>query len=256
MKEKKSKKNNSVKRVFKIIEAMADSSRWMRLRDISLKSNLPQSTVLRLLNTLFYCDYVIQDQGTTKYSLSLKFCQLANQINAKFNIRDILKPFLVELSEKFKESSCLAIEDNMEVTYIDTVEGPDRILQTMQRIGKKAPMHCTGVGKILLLNYTEEDLKKFIKFKKLEKLTTNTITNLDKLIIELKKVKSQNYAVDNEECELGARCIAVPVIDYSKKIVAAISVSGPSNRLTLEKINYLKSDMLGISVNASQAMGF
>ena len=256
MKEKLSKKNQSVEKVFHIIEIMTKGKGSMRLQDISLESKLPASTVLRLLNTLLTYNYVNQNPENSKYSLSMKFCQLGNFIHSQISIRDIIKPFLIELSEKSQESACLAIEEDVMAVYIDNVEGPDKILRTMQRIGKRAPLHSTGVGKILLLNYSEKELETFVKNKGLVMLTTNTITTLDGLILELKKVRSQNYAFDNEECELGARCIAVPIKDYTGKIVASMSVSGPSSRLTFNKIDFIKPIILKLSIDATKALGF
>ena len=256
MKEKLSIKNQSVEKVFQIIEVMASDKGPMRLQDISLKSQLSTSTVLRLLHTLVTYNYVKQNSETLKYSLSMKFCQIGNSISSQISIRDIVNPYLIELSKKCHESTCLAIEEDMMVVYIDAIEGPDKMLRTMQRIGKRAPLHSTGVGKLLLLNYNEDGLKDFVDKKGLVKLTSNTITTLDGLIDELKKIRSLGYAFDNEECELGAKCLAAPIRDYTGKVVACMSVSGPISRFTLEKTDFIKDIILNLSNKASEEMSY
>ena len=255
MKEKLSKKNQSVEKVFQIIEIMAKNKGPMRLQDISIKVEMPASTVMRLLNTLMLYNYANQDSETLKYSLSLKFCQISDSIHSQFSIRDVVRPYLLELSEKCQESACLAIEEGMMVLYIDAVDGPDKMLRTMQRIGKIAPLHSTGVGKLLLLNYDEEKLKVLTEQKGLVQLTKNTVSSLEQLKEELKIVNSLGYAFDNEECELGAKCIAAPIRDYTGKVIACISVSGPVSRITPNKTLLITHILLDISLKLSRKLG-
>lgn len=240
MGKKKTVKNQSVERTFQIIEIMAKGRANMRLLDIAEKVKLPTSTVIRYLATLMSYNYVRQDPETLRYSLSLKFCQIANMINSQFSIRDIARPFLIKLSNICRESTCLAQEEDMTVLYIDTVDGPDAMLKTFQRIGKKASLHCTGVGKLLLLNYSDEKLDELIEKYGLPAVTPNTITNKEDLIEELRKVRNNNYAIDDEECEIGARCVAAPIRDYTNQVIAGISVSGPTNRMTMKRIDEIK----------------
>jgi DNA-binding IclR family transcriptional regulator len=240
LKIKLAKKNQSVEKVLQIIEVMAKNRGAMRLQDIAEELNQPTSTVLRFLNTLMAYNYVDQNPETLKYSLSLKFCQIGELVRSQISIRDIVKPYLFELSEICQESACLAIEQDMEVVYIDFVDGPDNMLKAMQRIGHRAPLHCTGVGKLLLMNYDEKKLKELISVKGLVKFTEHTITTEEQLLKELQKVKLQGYAFDNEECEIGAKCVAAPLRDYTGIVTASISVSGPVSRLTGDKLELIK----------------
>lgn len=255
MKDKTAKKNQSVGRVFQIIEIMASTKTSMRLLDISETLSLPASTVLRFLNTLMAFNYVSQDPETLKYRLSTKFCMIGNLVNSQFSIRETVRPYLVELSEKCQESACLAIEDDMSVVYIDVVDGPDSMLKTMQRIGKIAPLHCTGVGKLLMLNYTMGKLDMLIAEKGLPLLTLNTITTKEKLMAELEKIRTQGYSLDDEECEIGAKCIAAPLRDYTGNIVACISVSGPVSRMTCEKMENIKEVINQTALDLSIKLG-
>ena len=256
MMEKLAKKNQSVDKMFQIIEVMAESKGPMRLQDISKGVQYPASTVLRMLSTLIDLGYVYQDKETSKYFLSLKFCMIGEAVRSQFNIRDVVYPYLAELSEICQESSCLAIEQDMMVVYLDVVQDHDKMLKTLQRIGKAAPMHSTGVGKLLLLNYNNSQLEELVKQKGLLKLTDKTLADLPSLKEELNSVRNQGYALDDEECEVGARCVAAPIRDYTEKVIAAISVSGPTSRITSEKMEGIIQAVLDISGRISKKLGY
>lgn len=247
--------NNSVVRLFNIIETMAKSDGPCELRTIALQTQLPSSTVYRFLQSLMALGYVKQD-NTQRYYLTFKIVELANMLRKQFNIINISSPYLKELSLKCKESASLVVESDMMALYIYSVEGPDSTVKTFQRIGYKAPLHCTGVGKVLLSGMTEESLNEFIKKYGLPRYTDNTITNKNEFINEIRKVKELSYAYDNEECEIGARCVAAPIKDYTGKIVAAISVSGPTARMTDEKCNFILKEVLDTAKKISTELGY
>ena len=200
---KLSKLNQSVEKVLQIIEIMAHERQPMRLQDVAAGCGMPASTVLRMLNTLLVYGYVNQDPHSLRYSLSLKFAQIGSRVCEQVSLRDIVHPLLAELSRECREASCLAIEEDMEVVYTDVVDGPDSMLKIMQRIGKRAPMHSTGIGKLLLLNYSEEQLDEYIAAKGLPALTPNTLVTKQALAAKLEEIRGQGYALDDEECELG-----------------------------------------------------
>ena len=160
-------------------------------------------------------------------------------------------PYLKDLSAHCGESVCLAIEQDMSVVYVDVIEGKDQMLRTMNRIGNVAPMHCTGVGKLMLLNYDDAKLNQLIAERGLQKFTENTITTKKDLVAELNTIRRQGYAYDNEECEIGAKCISFPIRDYTGNVIAAISVTGPIFRMTQEYIDsqipYIRNTALEIS---------
>jgi len=243
--------NKSLNRALKIIELLARNKVPMKLKNIAEKTEIPESTVLRVLNTLILNKYAQQDYDTKKYFLTLKFSYIGNLISSQMNIRDVVKPFLVELSEKSNESACLAIEQDSMAVYIDFVDGPDSLLRTLHLIGRAAPLHCTGVGKSLLLNYSGEEINRYIERKGLVPLTENSIKTKEQLILEIEKVRSQGYAVDDEECEEGVRCVAAPVKDYMGKVIASISVTGPSSRLTRKRIKVIKDYVINITEKIS-----
>ncbi|MDF2676987.1 MAG: IclR family transcriptional regulator [Bacillota bacterium] len=256
MPEKLAKTNQSVEKVLQIIETMSQSRDPLRLQDIALKVEMPASTTLRLINTLMVCGYANQDPNTLRYSLSLKFMHIGSLVSSQTSIRDIAHPYLIELSKKCKESVCLAIEQNMEVIYIDVIDGPDGMLRITQRIGKIAPMHSTGVGKLMLLNYDVKQINNLVSVKGLSSLTPNTIIGKDELLKELEKIRIQGFALDNEECELGARCISASIKDYTGKVVAGISVSGPITRMTMDYIETIKNTVISTAQKISELLAY
>lgn len=253
---KGTKSNQSTEKVFTIIEFLADQQEPIKLRDIAKNLNMNASTVLRFISSLEKMGYIVQSSSSLKYSLTMKICSIAHKVILNNNIRDFASPFLKSLSRIFGESSCIAIEHEMQVVYIGTQEGPDQMLTTLKRIGNVAPMHCTGVGKLLLLNYSNADLERYIAIKGLPKLTENTITTLPALKEELYTIKKQGYAFDNEECEIGARCIAVPIRDYTSRVVAALSVMGPVVRMNDSRIFENLQYLLDASSQLSKTLGF
>ncbi len=256
MGEKLSKVNQSVEKTIQLVEAMARETGSVRLQDLAAKCGMPPSTALRMLNTLLIHGYVSQDPHTQRYSLSLKFAQLGSRISDQVSLRDVAHPFLLELSHRCQEASCLACEEDMEIVYTDVVDGPDNILKIMQRIGKRAPMHATGVGKLLLLNYSDSQLKELIAVKGLPALTPNTLVTRGALVEELDRIRRQGYALDDEECELGSRCVAAPVRDYSGRIVGAISVSCPIPRMSMERIRQITPVVVEIGGKISKELAY
>jgi DNA-binding IclR family transcriptional regulator len=225
------KKNQSIGKAFTILEAMVEEGRSLRLLDIAKKLGIPSSTVIRYLNALIDHGYVKQEEDSSRYYLTLKLSSLGNKVYSRFSYQAAMKKYLYKISDTLQESVSLSIDQDMNVVYIDAVEGPDHILQTLQRIGKIAPMHSTGSGKCLLLNYNDRDLERFIDIKGLPGYTPNTLTTRVSFLKIMNTVREQGFAYDDEECELGVKCVAYPIRDFTGKVVAAVSVSAPISRM-------------------------
>lgn len=252
--EKQTRLNQSVEKALQIIEVMASAREPMRLADLAQQVGMPPSTTLRMVNTLVEHRYAYQDVTTLRYALTFKFAQIGAMIGARFNIRDMARPYLAELSRRCAESTCLATEEDMELIYLDVIDGPDGMLKITQRIGKRAPMHSTGVGKLILTQYSREQLQRLIHTKGLVRLTDNTKTSPEALERELEIVRAQGYALDDEECELGARCVAAPIRNYEGRIVAGISVSGPIFRMSHARIMELIPPVIDTARQISAAL--
>lgn len=254
-KPKKAVLNQSVVKALQIIELMAKFGQEIRIQEIAQELNLSSSTVLRFVNTLETQGYVEQNPNTLKYHLTFKISHLGFQVAEQVSIRDLVRPYLTQMSRQCGESTCLAVMGDLEVLYVDVVNGQDNILQIAQRIGKRAPLHSTGVGKLLLLNYTDEEIERIIRDKGLVVFTKNTIATKEQLFERLDEVRSGMYAMDDEECEMGVRCVSAPIIDYTNKVIAAISASGPTHRMQGENLERVKNIVISTAKSISIKLG-
>jgi IclR family KDG regulon transcriptional repressor len=125
-----------------------------------------------------------------------------------------------------------------------------------QRIGKRAPLYCTGIGKLLLTNYSEQELEDYYRDTKIVGYTEKTITTLQELKAELDKIREQGFAIDDGECDIGASCVAAPVRDYRGVVVAGLSITAPSLRLTPERINSVIPVIRGFADELSRALAY
>lgn len=253
--EAKSKKQNlSFSRAMTILENMTSYRKPARLLDIAKDTGLTSSTVYRFLNAFIECGYVKRNEDSQTYTLTLKLAGLGHLCRQNYQITGNMQSYVEKISNHFQESASLCVEDNMQVVYVATHEGPNRMLSTLSRIGKVAPMHCTGTGKILLTEYSDEMLEELVVKKGLTRYTNKTICTLKDLKETLNTIREQGYAWDDEECELGAKCLAVPVRDYTNRIVASLSISCPIQRFP--EIEPAIRFMKDISLKASQDLGY
>ncbi len=250
------KKNQSLRKAIKILEEMTLLEGPARLQDIAERVGMAPSTVSRFLNTYIDFGYVKQDPKTSFYFLTLKLAELGARNKAHFPYQQALAKYVKEASSRFNESSSLCIESDMQMVYIVTEDGPRHMLQTLQRIGRVAPMHATGVGKLHLLNYSEAKLAELQRIRGFNRLTPHTLTTLEDVKREIETIRKQDYALDDEECEEGVRCIAVPVRDYTGGVVAAISLSAPLTRLDMRRTNEIVEYLTDIKLRASKELGW
>lgn len=248
--------NHSAKKLLMIIEYLADKTGPARLMDIAKDLGMNPSTVLRFLTTLVESGYAKQESDTARYALTYKICTLGSKVNSNIGIGDVAHPYMAELSTLFGEVVCLAVEQDREVVYIDIVQSSSKMLGSMQRIGHVAPLHCTGIGKLLLLNYSEEQLDRVIADKGLTKFTDKTLTTKKELVEELQSIRWNGYAYDDEECEIGARCIAFPLYDAKKNVIAGVSITGPTTRMSIKQIQLKLQPALQIVSRLQKELGY
>jgi IclR family KDG regulon transcriptional repressor len=250
------KKNQSLRKALTILEQMTLMEGPSRLQDIAERARMAPSTVSRFLNTYIDFGYVKQDPKTSFYFLTLKLAELGARNKAHFPYQQMLAKYVKEVSKQFNESSSLCIENDMQMVYIVTEDGPRHMLQTLQRIGRVAPMHATGVGKLHLLNYSESRLIELEQKRGFNRLTSHTLTTLEAVKREIETIRKQEYALDDEECEEGVRCIAVPIRDYTGDVVAAISLSAPLTRLDMRRTNEIIAYLTDVKLRASRELGW
>lgn len=234
--EKLSKTNASVEKTLKLIEILAASAEPQRLSDLAAAADMPVATTLRMVNTLVQCGYAYQEvRGAQRYGLTMRFLQIGQMTLEHMSIRDVARPYLMELAEATGETCCLAVEDRGVVRYLDVLDHSRNSLQARQRVGGTAAMYATSSGKALLSLHTPEQMDAYFRDHPLLPLTDYTITQPDSLLRELAEVRATGVAYDREECEIGMRCMAAPIINGSQ-VMAAICLSGPVSRLTPERV--------------------
>lgn len=233
----------SVERTLKILEVLSDYSDGLGITELSDKVNLHKSTVFRLLSTLINRGYVTQDLESSKYKITFKLFELGSKKVDKLDLLKSSKPYTRMLMESVNEVVHLIIRDEAEIVYIDKVEANNTISMA-SRIGKRNPMYCTATGKAILAFLPEEEVLKVWNSSKIVKMTGNTITDFILFKKELHNIRQNGYAVDNEENELGVRCVAAPIFDFKGDVAAAISVSGPVNRITDDKIDFISNEVI------------
>lgn len=225
-------------RLFGVIELLAERGP-MGLIEISKELELNKSTVHRVLNSLIYLGYVKQNDMTSQYMLTYKICGLSDSILQKTDIVEIVRPFLKELSFKTGETVHLVQREGTNAVYIDKVENDVNTVRLISSIGRSIPLYCSGVGKAMLAGMEESSVRKIWKFSEIYPFTEKTITDISSLFKELENIRGRGYAIDDEEHEVGVRCVAVALDDYRGKPRYAISISAPEIRMKDERITEL-----------------
>jgi DNA-binding IclR family transcriptional regulator len=249
----------TVERVSLILDMVGQFPHGVSIKDLSRGLGLPKGTVHRILSSLLYFGYIRQDSETKNYFLGLKIMELGALLINQLDLRTVATPVLRNLAEETRETVHMVILDRNEVVYIDKVEtlAESGGLKMASRVGSRNPMHSCAVGKAMLSSFSEEEMDEFLKKANLSQRTPNTITDPVRLKEHLQAVKSQGYAVDDEENERGIRCVAAPVFNEKGVALAAISISGPAFRVTKKAIqDVLKKEVVKAAFEISQRLGF
>jgi DNA-binding IclR family transcriptional regulator len=227
----------------------------MTLGNLSQAAELPKSTTHRLLQTLIQHKLVSQDEKTGEYLPGLKLFELAYRVLNRMELRAQALPVLERLNRETNLTVHLAILDDGEVVYIEKREA-DRPIRMYSAVGKRAPAHCTGLGKVLLAHLPEEELRQIVEKKGLRRYTGNTIVTWDALVDHLATVRARGYALDNGEHEEMIHCVAAPVRDHRGQVVAAISLTGAINHMSLEYAERLSGLVLRRAEEVSRRIGY
>lgn len=222
----------SVERALTVLKTFLDHDEEQSVTSISEKTNLDISTTFRLLATLQSRGFVEYNNATGKYRLGVICLELGSKFIKNNDIRRIALKQMEALRNEFGETVHLTILDGIEVVYLEKLNGLHPIGFMSSRVGGRAPAYCTGVGKALLAYLPEEEIHRRFSGANLIKHTQNTITDIKLLIEELARVRDQGFSFDNEEHEIGVKCVAVPIFDHNG-VAAAMSISGPVDRMNL-----------------------
>lgn len=245
---------NPVDRVVSILEVFLNTKDGIGIEELSRSAGQNVSTTHRVVSRLVNRGYLRQDRKRGKYYLGPRFLAFHPAVRRTNEFMDISYPFLVNLNRTIGESVNLAIRDGYDAIYLEHVESTHS-LRMFTQIGGTVPLHCTGVGKVILADMTEQEFVRFLEVKGLPRYTENTITNCEQLKNELAIIRREGVATDDQEMELGVRCIAAPVRDSDQRVSAVVSVSGPSIRIDINdrRMKFLVRDY---ALNISRALGY
>lgn len=211
-------------RAFNLIETLSLSENGYSLKELTTLSGLPKSTIHRILSTLSARHYVEKDDEAERYVIGYKFIEIASVYLNKMVLKTEAVPIMRALSNHFQCVSYLGILESNEVMYLEKIE-PMTSIRLYREIGKREPLYCTGLGKVLLSGLPDQKMVQISNSLIFKKFTDNTITNALDLQTEVRKVSKQKYAEDRAEHEPDNSCLAMPIYDFSRKIMAAMSIS-------------------------------
>ncbi len=253
--EKRASSVRALDKAINIIETMAQVDGDVDLAGLSKKIGMPKSTLLRILNTLKNHNIVRQDIATKRFSLGLGLVALGKAAEKNFNLAQEIHPYLVELAKKTGETASLMTMEGDHAVYIDQVVS-NSMIRGQPRIGLSIGLHSSSGGKILLSAMSDEEISERYKNFTFFKHTEKTITDLPRLLKEVQKVREQGYATDDEEVETGGRCVGAPVLDKHGKIIAAMSVMGPTTRIRQKDFSRIAKIVREEVMKASESLGY
>jgi IclR family transcriptional regulator, KDG regulon repressor len=244
----------SLDKALDILEHMSRVRGEVDLASLARQTRIPKPTLLRLIHTLKRHNFIQQNHPSQKYQIGWAFIYFGKIASDVYTLPKVIHPFLEQLGGKTGETVSLVVLDQDHAVYIDQVISRNMI-KGIPTIGSKLGLHCTSAGKMLLSTFKDEDLENFLRSSVLEKKTEKTISDPSALKEEIRKIKRQGYAVDDEETEMGGRCVSAPILEKEGKTVAAISIIGPTNRIRKEDLGRLSAIVKETAYQASAALG-
>lgn len=245
----------AVERALAMLEAVAQEPEGLSNAEISRKLQIPKSSASYILRTLEKQAYLNRDPGSGRYRVGLKILSLSRGALTGIDVREVALPIMRNLMHKTNLTCHLAILDGPEAVYIEKVE-PEGFIRMDTWVGRRMRVHATSVGKALAAHIPQQRLEKIISDRGMEKRTPKTITTMPRLLKELERVRAQGYAVDDEENNMGARCVGAPVFNQSGSIEAALGLSGTINQVNAHTMPRILEFLKDAARHISMQLGY
>ncbi len=245
----------SVQNALNVLNLFEGSRSELGNSEIAKILDMDPGTVAGLVYTLKLNKYLDQNPVNRKYRLGLKIAERASVLLNQLDLRKISTPYLEELRDWCGESVNLAIMDDREVVYIERQFG-HHALSIRSDLGKRAPIHSTSLGKAIVAYLPKEELEMLLKDYDFKPVTRYTITDHKAFAQELTAIQERGFAIDEQENELGGRCIGVPIFNHQGYPVAALSVSVPIQKLPLDRVQAYGNKLKEVSLAISNQIGF
>jgi IclR family transcriptional regulator, KDG regulon repressor len=239
---------------FRVLEIMARTEGGVHVSELARTLQLPKATVFRILFTLQEIGYARRDPVTRAY-LAVRGVAWVNYDEGREILRRVARPYMGKLLSRFEQTVNLAVLDRGQVLYTEILEGL-RSIRMAANVNTYAPVHATGVGKCMLAFLHPMEAEEILKKRSLPKLTPKTITSVRVQLTAFKRIREQGFAIDNEEAETGARCVAAPIFNSQGRPVAAMSVSGPVNYMTGTVVGQVAQQLVEATRKISGQLGF
>ena len=246
---------NSILRAGNVLRCLAEEAAQLKISELARRLQLDRSTTYRILLSLEKCRLVQKNEKTGTYSLGLASFEIGNAFISRTDFIQASKPVMADLAEAVQETVHLAVLSDSEVVYVDKVDSP-RNLVVMYKIGQRAPLYCTALGKVLLAFQLESDRKRIVNQIEFKPFTSNTIVSKKKLLEELVKIQQQGFAMDFREYEEGVECLAAPIMNHTGVIIAALSFSGPQRKINTRQEKKFVNTIVEAGALISEGLGY
>jgi len=207
----------------------------MGLAGLAERTQLPKSTLVRILQTMKAHNAIQQDVKTRRYRLGWGLIHLGKSAERQFDLERVVRPYLEQLSKESGETASLAVLEGTWAVYLAQVL-TDSIIRGAPPLGAGLELHCTAVGKMLLTSFSDDQFEQLIIEHGLPRSTENTIVTSEELRNEIALTGERGYALDNEEAERGGRCIAAAVLGDDNSMIASLCITGPTSRIQLDRV--------------------
>jgi len=244
----------SLDRGLQLLAQVVNSAEPLGLSELAEFLGLEKSSIHRLMATLITRGFVVQDSHKC-YLPGLGIMELAAKVRRRHRLHELADVYVNELAQQTGETAHLAILRHDKVVFTNNVSS-DHPLSVNIRVGQAEPLHCTALGKALLCNLENDQIKTMLGRGRLEKFTDNTIGTVSGFLKQCEQVRASLIAQDDEEYRLGIRCLATPVFDFSGKVVATIGISGPTSRLTDQVLSVSSEVVKTSGQKLSEALGY
>lgn len=250
-----SESTNTVERTLSIIEIVAHSEQGLSNSEISRRLKIPKSSASYILRILENRSYLLREKSSGKYRLGLKMMSLTRDMLTHIDVRGVAKPLMEQFVKRTNLSAHLAVLDNGRAVYVEKVEAPGFVKMDIW-VGHRLPVHATAIGKILVSDRRDDEITEILTMRGMEKRGPKTITNTAKFLKEIGKVRTFDFAIDNEENAPGVRCVAAPVRDAQGKIIAALGTSATTTQLNEENLPKIVKLIQESAEKISEQIGF
>ncbi|HZQ24457.1 MAG TPA: IclR family transcriptional regulator [Terriglobales bacterium] len=244
----------ALQRGLKLLALFAASEKGLTASQVAKLSRLPVSTVHRFLVNLETTGF-LNCSGSGIYHLGIACFSLGQAALGQLDIRRLSHPYLQELNTQTRETIHLTVRHGLTAVYVEKLDSPEP-LRIYSRIGAAVPLHCTGVGKVMLAYLSPEELGSTLAQLEFRRITPNSIGSPQEMLTQLQKVRKSGYACDLEEYEPHIRCVAAPIWDHTGAVNASLSVTGPAVRMPIARLRQLAPLVQAAGLNISRQLGY